>query len=46
MNLFERLKDEHKDNLETGNVKHPSLVGYANRYAFWLGNRLEIFIRH
>ena len=29
MNLFERLKDEHKDNLETGNVKHPSLVGYA-----------------
>ena len=29
MNLFERLKPEYKDNLETGNTKHPALVGYA-----------------
>ena len=29
MNLFERLKSEYKDNLETGNTKHPALVGYA-----------------
>ena len=29
MNLFERLKTEYKDNLETGNVKHPALTGYA-----------------
>ena len=29
MNLFERLKPEYKDNLETWNVKHPALVGYA-----------------
>jgi len=29
MNLFERLKPEYKDKLETGNTKHPALVGYA-----------------
>jgi len=29
MNLFERLKPEYKDKLETGNIKHPELVGYA-----------------
>ena len=29
MNLFERLKPEYKDKLETGNIKHPALVGYA-----------------
>ncbi len=29
MNLFERLKPEYKDNLETGNTKHPALTGYA-----------------
>ena len=29
MNLFERLKPEYKDNLETGNTKYPTLVGYA-----------------
>ena len=29
MNLFERLKPEYKDKLETGNVKHPALTGYA-----------------
>jgi hypothetical protein len=29
MNLFERLKSEYKDNLETENVKYPALVGCA-----------------
>jgi len=29
MNLFEILKPEYKDKLETGNTKHPALVGYA-----------------
>ena len=29
MNLFERLKSEYKDKLETGNVNHPALTGYA-----------------
>ena len=29
MNLFERLKPEYKDKLETGNIKHPALTGYA-----------------
>jgi len=29
MNLFERLKPEYKDNLETENVKYPALVGCA-----------------
>jgi hypothetical protein len=29
MNLFEKLKPQYKDKLETGNVKHPDLVGYA-----------------
>ena len=29
MNLFERLKPEYKDKLETGNVNHPALTGYA-----------------
>ena len=29
MNLFERLKPEYKDKLETGNTKHPELVGYV-----------------
>ena len=29
MNLFERLKPDYKDNLETGNTKYPTLVGYA-----------------
>ena len=29
MNLFERLKPEYKDKLETGNIKHPELVGYV-----------------
>jgi hypothetical protein len=36
MNLFERLKPEYKDKLETGNIKHPSLVGYAV-------NQLELY---
>jgi len=36
MNLFQRLKDEHKDSLETSNVKHPSLVGYVvNQLEFY-----------
>lgn len=29
MNLFERLKPEYKDKLETRNIKHPELAGYA-----------------
>ncbi len=29
MNLFERLKPEYKDKLETGNIKYSALVGYA-----------------
>lgn len=29
MNLLQRLKPEYKDNLETGNVKHPILTGWA-----------------
>ena len=29
MNLLQRLKEEHKDNLKRSNGKHPSLVGYA-----------------
>tara|TARA_B110000285_G_scaffold226162_1_gene285459 strand:+ start:619 stop:819 length:201 start_codon:yes stop_codon:yes gene_type:complete len=29
MNLFERLKSEYKDKLETGNVNFPALTGYA-----------------
>ena len=55
MNLLQRLKPEYKDKLETGNTKHPALVGYAvdqlemyeyvRRYALWLSNRLKILTR-
>ena len=42
MNLFERLKPEYKDNLETGNTKHPELVGYVVDQLELVSNMLEI----